>query len=79
MDNNIRKHLCSLKKKISDGYVKKKRNEIKLLRGEICDEDEYEIDELNTGFYGPTDIKMFCSVMEARMELLLDGLNKMKK
>lgn len=80
MNHNIREHLCCLKKKISNGYVKKKRDEIKLLRGDICDEDgcEYEDDELNTGFYGPIDIKMFCSVMEARMELLLDELNKLK-
>lgn len=80
MNHNIRKHLCCLKKKISNGYVKKKRDEIKILRGDICDEDDYgdEDDELNTGFYGPIDIKMFCSVMEARMELLLDGLGKLK-
>ena len=74
MNHNIRKHLCCLKKKISNGYVKKKRDEIKILRGDICDED----DELNTGFDSLLNINMFCSIIEARIELLLDRLGKLK-
>lgn len=78
MNPYVCEHLRCLKRKISNGYVRKKRNEIILLRDQDSINDEDELDLLNTAF-DDRNIQMFRLVIEAKLEILMDNLGKLSK